>query len=156
MHSIHAYYGRYVCFRPVCRSLVIMGKLKRFLIQLDTPNGVYYSGQAVSGQVFLDLKDEMKLRGMSTLLTQTYVQLNLCKTATFEIDLSGWCGRWLSYKGTGNVILLAKLNDMYLYKTDNFFHINHYLKSVSKVALLYRFYCIHVTYRSLLKPMTHR
>ena len=66
-----------------------MGKLKRFLIQLDTPNGVYYSGQAVSGQVFLDLKDEMKLRGMSTLLTQTYVQLNLCKTATFEIDLSG-------------------------------------------------------------------
>ena len=27
---------------------------------------------------------------------------------------------------------LAKLHDMYLYKTDNFFHINHYLKSVSK------------------------
>ena len=30
---------------------------------------------------------------------------------------------------------------MYLYKTDNFFHINHYLKSVSKAALLHRFYC---------------
>ena len=30
---------------------------------------------------------------------------------------------------------------MYLYKTDNFFHINLYLKSVSKVALLHRFYC---------------
>ena len=30
---------------------------------------------------------------------------------------------------------------MYLYKTDNFFHINHYLKSVSKVAVLHRFYC---------------
>ena len=50
--------------------------------------------------------------------------------------------RWLSYKGTCHIILLAKLHDMYLYKTDNFFHINHYLKSVSKVALLHRFYCI--------------
>ena len=53
--------------------------------------------------------------------------------------------RWLSYKGTCHVILLAKLHDMYLYKTDNFFHINHYLKSVSKVALLHRFYCISLT-----------
>ena len=43
--------------------------------------------------------------------------------------------RWLSYKGTCHVILLAKLHDMYLYKTDNF------LKSDSKVALLHRFYC---------------
>ena len=50
--------------------------------------------------------------------------------------------RCLSYKGTCHVILLAKLHDMCLYKTDNFFHINHYLKSVSKVALLHRFYCI--------------
>ena len=49
--------------------------------------------------------------------------------------------RWLSYKGTCHVILLAKLHDMYLYKTDNFFHIKHYLKSVSKVALLHRFNC---------------
>ena len=49
--------------------------------------------------------------------------------------------RWLSYKGTCHVILLAKLHDMYLYRIDNFFHINHYLKSVSKVALLHRFYC---------------
>ena len=49
--------------------------------------------------------------------------------------------RWLSYKGTCHVILLAKLHDMYLYKTDTFLHINHYLKSVSKVALLHRFYC---------------
>ena len=48
--------------------------------------------------------------------------------------------RWLSYKGTCHVILLAKLHDMYLYKTDNFFHIYHYLKSVSMVALLHRFY----------------
>ena len=45
--------------------------------------------------------------------------------------------RWLSYKGTCHVML----HDMYLYKTDNFFHISHYLKSVLKVALLHRFYC---------------
>ena len=51
--------------------------------------------------------------------------------------------RWLSYKGTCHVILLAKLHVMYLYKTDNFFHFNHYLKSVSKVALLHRFYCLN-------------
>ena len=48
----------------------------------------------------------------------------------------------LSYKGTCHVILLAKLHDMYLYKTDNFFHINNCLKSVWKVALLHRFHCI--------------
>ena len=57
--------------------------------------------------------------------------------------------RWLSYKGTCHVILLAKLHDMYLYKTDNFFHINHYLKSVSKVALLHRFYCRPISERGL-------
>ena len=49
--------------------------------------------------------------------------------------------RWLSYKGTCQVILLAKLHDMYLYKTNNLFHINHCLKSDSKVAFLHRFYC---------------
>ena len=32
--------------------------------------------------------------------------------------------RWLSYKGTCHVILPAKLHDMYLYKTENFFPIN--------------------------------
>ena len=30
--------------------------------------------------------------------------------------------RWLSYKGTCHVILLAKLHDMYLYKTVTFPH----------------------------------
>ena len=50
--------------------------------------------------------------------------------------------RRLSYKGTCHVILLAKLHGMYLYKTDNFFHINHYLNAVSKVALLHRVYLI--------------
>ena len=44
--------------------------------------------------------------------------------------------RWLSYKGTCHVILLAKLHDMYLYKTDNFFHINHYLKFVSNFTVV--------------------
>ena len=31
---------------------------------------------------------------------------------------------------------------MYVYTTENFFHINHYLKSVSKVALLHRLHFI--------------
>ena len=37
--------------------------------------------------------------------------------------------RWLSYKGACHVILLAKLHDMYLYKTDIFFCINHFFKA---------------------------
>ena len=63
--------------------------------------------------------------------------------------------RWLSYKGTCHVILLAKLHDMYLYKTDNFFDINHYLKSVSKVAVLHRLYCMwYVSKKKLEIPFT--
>ena len=55
---------------------------------------------------------------------------------------SGWCGKsCLSYKGTCHVILLAKLHDMYLYKTTTFSH--QPLRSISKVAVLHRFYCIH-------------
>ena len=53
---------------------------------------------------------------------------------------SGWCGKsCLSYKGTCHVILLAKLHDMYLYKITAFPH--QPLMSVSKVAVLHRFYC---------------
>ena len=53
---------------------------------------------------------------------------------------SGWCGKsCLSYKGTCHVILLAKLHDMYLYKTTTFPH--QPLKSISKVAVWHRFYC---------------
>ena len=53
---------------------------------------------------------------------------------------SCWCGKsCLSYKGTCHVILLAKLHDMYLYKTITFPH--QPLKSISKVAVLHRFYC---------------
>ena len=53
---------------------------------------------------------------------------------------SGWCGKsCLSYKGTCHVILLAKLHDLYLYKTTTFTH--QPLRSISKVALLHRFYC---------------
>ena len=54
---------------------------------------------------------------------------------------SVWCGKsCLSYKGTCHVILLAKLHDMYLYKTTIFPH--QPLRSISKVAVLHRFYCI--------------
>ena len=49
--------------------------------------------------------------------------------------------RWLSYKGTCHVILIAKLHDMYLYKTATFPHQPQ--KSVSKVAFLHRFHCIY-------------
>ena len=53
---------------------------------------------------------------------------------------SGWCGKnCLSYKGTCHVNLLAKLHDMYLYKTTTFSH--QPLRSISKVAVLHRFYC---------------
>ena len=53
---------------------------------------------------------------------------------------SGWCGKsCLSYKGTCHVILLAKLHDMYLYKTTIFPH--QPLRSISKVTVLHRFYC---------------
>ena len=47
--------------------------------------------------------------------------------------------RCLSHKGTCHVILLAKLHDMYLYKTATF--PDQPLKSVSKVAFLHRFHC---------------
>ena len=47
--------------------------------------------------------------------------------------------RWLSYKSTCHVILLAKLHDMYLYKAITFPH--QPLKSVSKMAFLHRFHC---------------
>ena len=48
----------------------------------------------------------------------------------------GWCEkRCLTYKGTCHVILLAKLHDMYLYKTPTFPH--QPLMSISKVALLH-------------------
>ena len=54
---------------------------------------------------------------------------------------SGWCGKSCrSYKGTYHVILFAKLHDVYLYKTTIFPH--QPLRSISKVALLHRFYCI--------------
>ena len=68
-----------------------------------------------------------------------------CKTCVREppsrLTLnSGWCGKsCLSYKGTCHVILLAKLHDMYLYKTTTFPH--QPVRSVSKVAALHRFYC---------------
>ena len=75
------------------------------------------------------------------LLALAYYSKTCVRQPPLKLTLVVDVERWLSYKGTCHVILLAKLHDMYLYKTDNFFHINHYLKSVSKVALLHRFYC---------------
>lgn len=39
-----------------------MGKLNKFEIRLDNPKGVYYPTNVVSGQVIVDLKEEMKMR----------------------------------------------------------------------------------------------
>ena len=87
----------------------------------------------ISIYVFLFLNENVGCGYSETSVRQLPLKL------TLVVDVE----RRLSYKGTCHVILLAKLHGMYLYKTDNFFHINHYLKSVSKVALLHRFYCTH-------------
>ena len=83
------------------------------------------------------LAERLPLLHQSAVYSKTCVRQPPLKL-TLVVDVK----KWLSYKGTCHVILLAKLHDMYLYKTDNFFHINRYLKSVSKVALLHRLYCI--------------
>ena len=60
---------------------------------------------------------------------------------------SDWGGKsCLSFKGTCHVILLAKLHDMYHYKTTTILH--QPLKSISKVAVLHRFYCIRQNHNS--------
>jgi hypothetical protein len=40
-----------------------MGKLNAFIIQLQNQNAIFYPGQAVNGQVYVDLNAEMKMRG---------------------------------------------------------------------------------------------
>ena len=81
-----------------------------------------------------------------TLLMYIFTGMHYSKTCVREppsrlILNSGWCGkRCLSYKGTCHVILLAKLHDMFFCKTSTFPH--QPLKSISKVAVLHRFYCI--------------
>ena len=64
-----------------------------------------------------------------------FVSFNDCfciREPTLRLTLMVDMERWLSYKGTCHVILLA---DRHI------FHINYCLKSVSKVALLHRFHC---------------
>ena len=62
--------------------------------------------------------------------------------------------RWLSYKGTCHVILLAKLHDMYLYKTATFPH--QPPKSVSKVAFLHRFHCTPIVSINVERGVKHQ
>ena len=40
-----------------------MGKLNKFQVLLNNPRGVFYPGEIVSGNVIVDLKEEMKMRG---------------------------------------------------------------------------------------------
>ena len=53
---------------------------------------------------------------------------------------SRWRPPWISDRHDFSYFLLAKLHDMYLYKTTTFPH--QPLKSISKVAVLHRFYCV--------------
>ena len=86
----------------------------------------------ILGQFFLFLNINVCCEYSKTCVRQPPLKL------TLVVDVK----RWLSCKGTCHVILL-----MYLYKTDNFFHINHYLKLVSKVVHLHKFYCTHLKAR---------
>ena len=85
--------------------------------------------------------DKLKVLGESVRTLIMIYSKTCVREPPLKLTLVVDVEKWLSYKGTCHVILLAKLHDMFLYKTDNFFIINHYLKSVSKVALLHRFYC---------------
>ena len=40
-----------------------MGKLNKFQVLLNNPRGVFYPGEVVAGNVVVDLKEEMKMRG---------------------------------------------------------------------------------------------
>ena len=90
-----------------------------------------------------DLKNvERDVNHQITIIIMIWVYSETCvRKPPLRSTLVADVEMWLSYKGTCHVIL--KLHDMYLYKTNNFFHINHYLKSVSKVALLHRFHYIY-------------
>ena len=50
-----------------------MGKLNAFIIQLQNQNAIFYPGQAVNGQVYVDLNAEMKMRGNYFLFTLEYL-----------------------------------------------------------------------------------
>ena len=41
-----------------------MGKLQRLEILLTSPQVVYWPGQIIEGQLHVELRDEMKMRGM--------------------------------------------------------------------------------------------
>ena len=50
--------------KSICiNTRTIMGKLNAFIIQLQNQNAIFYPGQAVNGQVYVDLNAEMKMRG---------------------------------------------------------------------------------------------
>ena len=68
--------------------------------------------------------------------------------------------RWLSYKGTCHVILLAKLHDMYLYKTATFLHEHSLFKvclkggSLTQVPLFDLFQAILAFVEVTTQPLT--
>jgi hypothetical protein len=43
-----------------------MGKLKSLEIELNNPMAVFHIGQAIEGQVVIELNEEMKMKGNTT------------------------------------------------------------------------------------------
>ena len=99
---------------------------------------------------FLSRKYALSGTNANTVLHQDSMPIKYSKTCVREppsrLTLnSSWCGKsCLSYKGTCHVILLAKLHDMYLYKTTTFPY--QPLRSISKVAVLHR--CLRATFKT--------
>ena len=77
--------------------------------------------------LYMKIQISLKSRYSKTCVRQPPLKL------TLVVDVE----RWLSYKGTCHVILLAKLHDMYLYKTDNFFPHQPLFKVSLTQVLLY-------------------
>nr|XP_022332254.1 arrestin domain-containing protein 3-like [Crassostrea virginica] len=60
-----------------------MGKLKAFYIELENPEGVYFSGQVVNGKLFVELGAEMKMREIKlTFKGLAYVHWTTGSTST--------------------------------------------------------------------------
>jgi len=59
------------------KTRTIMGKLNAFIIQLQNQNAIFYPGQAVNGQVYVDLNAEMKMRGNYFLFTMSIITMAL-------------------------------------------------------------------------------
>ena len=95
---------------------------------------IYQKAATTTNHSFLEAQKEEGMMRNTELQTEKYSE-TCVRQPPLKLTLVVDVERWLSYKGTCHVILLAKLHDMYLYKTDNFYHINHYLVSLEGGSL---------------------